>query len=510
MDKFTLMIVDDEKIIRDGLQNSIKWEALGYRLVAVASDGEEALELFREHKPQAVIMDIHMPIMSGLEVLEKFKSEHPDTEVILLSGFDEFAYAKKGIQEGAFDYIIKLNMFPELEDSLKKLHQALSHRLEEIRQYNQLLLLKNEYMFQQFIEGNAPTELSQAAKESYYCVASVWLPTPQSLSPVYFSRIALPLKLLIKQGNDYVHFIFYLEGEERSFFHQKLVESIRMVEAQLNDNAVTSYKIGISSLKPRVSEIPHIYKEAMKTIDYLRYGDPENAEGSLLFYEDWQGQDISIHFSRVSDMHWVNWVYSGDDVNLINWIKTVFAEACVNKQISLADMKYLCVQLAAQFEKMTKGHEIAFISLKEFDSLMELEVHMILFIKERCVTAHRRIQLQKSESITAVKEYVDEMYTTNLNLEDVARQFYFSPGYLSSKFKEYTGMTFSKYMMIKRIETACNLLVGTEMKIYEIANEVGYSDEKHFSKLFSQIKDTGPREYRKQNKINGGEIGIVK
>ncbi|NOU73060.1 response regulator [Paenibacillus sp. LMG 31458] len=510
MDKFTLMIVDDEKIIRDGLQNSINWEALGFNLVAVASDGEEAIELFRKYKPQAVIMDIHMPVMTGLEVLEKFKCEHPDTEVILLSGYDEFAYAKKGIQEGAFDYIIKLNMFPELEKSLEKLHQALSHRLEETKQYNQLLLLKNDYTFQQFIKGYTPIELSQAAKESYYCVASVWFPSPPLLLLAFFSRISLPLKVLIKQGNGYIHFIFYKEGEERLFFHQKLVESIRMVEGQLNDNAVTAYKIGIGSFKPNVSEIPQIYKEAMKTIDYLRYGDPESSERSILFYEDWRRQDISINFSRVPDMHWVNWVYSGDDVNLINWIKTVFAEACVNKHITLSDMKYLCVQLAAQFEKITKVHEIEFISLNEFDSLMELEAHMIQFIKERCVTAHRRIQLQKSESISTVKEYVDELYTTNLNLEDVARQFYFSPGYLSSKFKAYTGMTFSKYLITKRIETACKLLVGTEMKIYEIANEVGYSDEKHFSKLFSQIKNTGPREYRKHNKLIGGEIGFVK
>ncbi|MBA2938732.1 response regulator [Paenibacillus sp. CGMCC 1.16610] len=505
MDKFTLMIVDDEKIIRDGLQNSINWEGLGFEVVAAAADGEEAIELFRAHKPQAVIMDIHMPVISGLEVLEKFKCEHPDTEVILLSGYDEFAYAKKGIQEGAFDYIIKLYMFPELEESLKKLHQALSLRLEETRKYNQLLLLKNDYLFQQLIKGNTPMELNQAAQQSYYCVASVWLPSLPSVLPDHISRISLPLKLLMKQANDYIHLILYKDEDEKQLFHEKLVTSIRILETLLNDHAGTAYKVGISSFKPQVAEIPQLYREAMETIDYLRHGDPENSEQSLLFYEDWRGQDISLNFSRIPDMHWVNWVYSGDDVNLICWMKTVFGEACVNKQIRLSDIKYLCVQIAAQFEKMTKDHEMAFNSLHEFDSLMELEAYMILFIKERCVTASHRMQLQKSESIAAVKEYVDEMYTTNLILEDVAKQFYFSTGYLSSKFKEYTGMTFSKYIMTKRIETACTLLVGTEMKVYEIANEVGYSDEKHFSKLFTQIKNTGPREYRKHNKLNGGE-----
>lgn len=329
MNVFTLMIADDEKIIRDGLQDSIDWGSLGFKLIAVASDGEEALELFREHKPQTVIMDIHMPAMNGLEVLVKLKNEQPDTEVILLSGYDEFTYAQKGIKEGAFDYIIKLNMFPELEESLKKLHQALSHRLEETKQRNQLLLLKNDYMFQEYRSGRSPLELGHAGDEDNYCVVSVWLSSPRALYADFCDRDTLPLKYLIKRDNHYIHFIFYREGEESQLFHKRLLDSIRIVEHHLDR---TVYKIGIGNVKSFRSEIPLIYKEAMKTVDYLRSGDSESAERSVLFYKDWQGQEHSVNYNLVSDMHWVNWVYSGDNESLINWIRIIFAEACVSKK----------------------------------------------------------------------------------------------------------------------------------------------------------------------------------
>jgi two-component system response regulator YesN len=495
------MIVDDEKIIRDGLQDSISWGSLGFQIVAVAADGEEALELFRKHKPEAVIMDIKMPVMDGLEVLEKFKSEQPETEVILLSGYDEFAYAKKGMKEGAFDYIIKIDMFTELEDSLKKLHQALTHKQEETKQYNHLLVLKDDYMFQEYIKGRSPSGLNRAEFGYTYGVVAIWTASAHSLSADFCALDPLPLQYLVRLDREYIHFIFYKEGEDSQLFHSRLADSIDKLVLHMDRNGIVKYKLGIGNVKPSVAEIPYSYKEAMKTIDYQRSKDADQTERSILFYQDWKGQEISVNYRMIPIRNWVNWVYSGDDESLIDWIKTIFAEACLNKNISISDMQYLCIQIVAQFEKVMKEKGSDDLSLNEFDSLKDLETHIIQIVKARSDSMHQRIQSQKNKSIDAVKEYVDEMYMTNLSLEEVAQQFHFSPGYLSDKFKEHIGMPFSQYLITKRIETACKLLTGTEMKIYEIAKEVGYSDEKHFSKLFTRSKELGPREYRKHNKI---------
>jgi two-component system response regulator YesN len=500
MNEFTLMIADDEKIIRDGLLNSINWEALGYQVVAVASDGEEALELFREHRPAVVIMDIKMPIMDGLQVLEKFKSEQGDTEVILLSGYDEFAYAKKGMKEGAYDYIIKIDVFTELEDSLKRLHQVLTHRQEEAKQYNHLLVLKDDYLFQECIKGRSPMEFSRAGSVYTFCVVAIWIPSMSSLSVDFRGRSLFSIPYLMRIEQDYMHFIFYEEDKNSQPFLKRLVDSLHKLELQLDRNGITKYKMGIGNMKPTVAEVPHSYREAMKTIDYQRSRDADYSEPCLLFYKDWKGQDISVNYKMIPVRNWVNWVYSGDYENLAKWVQTIFAEACVNKKITLSDMYHLCVQIIAQFEKVAKEKGSDEISLNEFDSLMDLEAYVIRILKSRSETLHSNLQLQKNKSIAAVKEYVDEMYMTNLSMEEVAHLFYFSPGYLSAKFKEFAGMSFSQYLITKRIETACQLLSGTEMKIYEIAKEVGYTDEKHFSKLFTRIVQMGPREYRKYKK----------
>lgn len=500
MNEFALMIADDEKIIRDGLCGSIDWTALGFRIAAVASDGEEALRLFREAKPDAVIMDIRMPGMDGLEVLEAFKSERPETEVILLSGYDEFAYAKKGLREGAFDYIIKLHMFTELENCLRRLHQALTLKRAESERYSHLLKLRNDLMFQEFIKGRRPAEPDRAPGGTKYGVVSVWIPPGAARSADWPVRSSFSLPHFVGRTGDALHFIFYTEGEDSQPFPKRLADAAGKLEHALDSGGAGAYRMGVGTVKSSVEDIPGSYREAMKAVDYLRHRDAGIPQRSVLFYADWPGQDISALYRMSSLAGWVNWVYSGDEASLTAWIGTVFEEAYANKKITVADMKYLCLQIAAQFEKVTQQKESDELLLHELDSLKDLEEQFIGLVKARSRVVHERIQQQKNESISAVKDYVDQMYTTNLRLEEVAQRFYFSPGYLSAKFKEYTGQSFSQYVIGKRIETACRLLAGTDMKIYEIAQQVGYSDEKHFSKLFTQLKKIGPREYRKRGR----------
>ncbi|MFD2117206.1 response regulator [Paenibacillus yanchengensis] len=501
MSDFSLMIVDDEKIIRDGLQNSIDWKGLGFNLVALAADGEEALDLYSKYKPEAVIMDIHMPVMNGLEALAYFKKEHPATEIILLSGYDEFSYAQKAVKEGAFDYIIKLNMFFELEESLKKLHETLSQKHESNRQYDEFMSLKNDALFQNYIRGQRnSTDVTSTEDHYLYCVASVWLESTDRIFEAFYSSDFLPLRYLFKVTGPYIYFIFYIEKEKNNLFAELLDESFHVIEQYLKQEATVDFKIGVGDIKPRISDIPELYMEAMKATDYLRAGNDLKKEQSVLFYNDWKDEGKN-KYNTLLETQWINWVYSGDDNNIIAWIKFVFAEAYQNKKIFVSHLRYLCIQIVAQFEKMTKTLISESVHINEIDSLIELESYIVQVLKMQCAIVQQTIQLQKNESISAVKKYVDGLYMTNLNLKDVARQFYFSSGYLSCMFKEYTGMTFSKYLITKRVETACILLTKTDMKIYEIAKEVGYTDEKHFSKLFSQTKNVGPREYRTLNKI---------
>ena len=103
-------------------------------------------------------------------------------------------------------------------------------------------------------------------------------------------------------------------------------------------------------------------------------------------------------------------------------------------------------------------------------------------------------------TLYAAQKYVDENFNTAIKMEEVAQSFYMSSAYFSTKFKDLTGHTFSQYIIKKRIEMACQLLEDSKLKIYEIAKQVGYNDEKHFSRLFSDYMGVSPRQYRKNKK----------
>ena len=122
-----VFLVEDEVIIRESVKNSIDWEKEGYEFAGEASDGELALPLILEEKPDIVITDIRMPFMDGLELSRIVKEKLPDTKIIILSGYDDFGYAKEAIKIGVTEYLLKpvsaavlLEHLQEVADKIQK------------------------------------------------------------------------------------------------------------------------------------------------------------------------------------------------------------------------------------------------------------------------------------------------------------------------------------------------------------------------------------------------------
>lgn len=122
---FRLLIAEDDDLIRASLCRDFPWESWGFELLGSASNGKECLELARELEPDAILTDIRMPFLDGLGLLEQLRKEQNSAEVVLLSAYDEFRYAQKGMNAGAFAYILKLEVFDELEEVMARLREHL-------------------------------------------------------------------------------------------------------------------------------------------------------------------------------------------------------------------------------------------------------------------------------------------------------------------------------------------------------------------------------------------------
>lgn len=137
----SVIIIDDEEWVRFLINGLVPWDKLGMRVVGEATNGSEGLELCRKLKPDIVLTDIRMPAMDGLALLERLKEESPEVKVVIISGYDEFSYAKKAVKSGAFDYVLK----PVDEDELLEILKKTKEQIQKVKkEKDQVVKLKKE------------------------------------------------------------------------------------------------------------------------------------------------------------------------------------------------------------------------------------------------------------------------------------------------------------------------------------------------------------------------------
>jgi two-component system, response regulator YesN len=168
-----VLLVDDEEMIRQGIADSIDWEKLNMKVIGHAEDGEDALIIFNEHTPQLILTDIKMPFMDGLELVEKVKSQNPDTYIIIISGYDEFHYAQKAIKLGAHDFILKPIDLDDLEKMLSKISQDYDSKLHKENEEkvlkekvdNSLHILQASFLKDLLFSNVDPDSIAEKVKE---------------------------------------------------------------------------------------------------------------------------------------------------------------------------------------------------------------------------------------------------------------------------------------------------------------------------------------------------------
>lgn len=135
---FRIVIADDEEIIRNGLKNLIESYDLNLSVVGTASDGEEALQLIQEYQPEIILMDINMPFMNGLQVIEKTKELDPNSKIVIISGYDQFEYAQKALELGVFSYLLKPIQYRDFKNIIVKAMDSYCERMWEINRLKEI------------------------------------------------------------------------------------------------------------------------------------------------------------------------------------------------------------------------------------------------------------------------------------------------------------------------------------------------------------------------------------
>lgn len=530
-----VFLVEDEVIMREGIRQNIDWEAEGFEFVGEASDGELAYPLIQKSKPDILITDIQMPFMNGLELSRLVKQEMPKIKIIVLTGYDEFEYAREGIDIGITDYLLKPIASAKLLEAVKKVGQLVleerisqknsdRERLESLQAARQKFfrglvlgeksasvllhegrevgmdLVANRYniLLFQIFSGQDTEEYT----EEYHTAVREIKERTESLTGI----------LMVELGIEGWAFIL-LETDDTSL--SEIQETfIEMLQTMLGDYERLSYFGGLGSPVERLSELNQCYAEASHAFAY-RYMEEHDqiVLSSQLPDKSYKKEETaleSLEIRKIDRKVAERFLKTGLKSEVSHFVEEYFAgfgeknmESLLFRQYVIMDMYFAAVALLEELghgaealgERCGKVQDMA----TAFSSI-ESNKKYLKDVLEAAIDLRENVSQKKHHSILEeAKKYIRQHFEDeDISLNSVAASVNLSPNHFSSIFSQQEGQTFIEYLTTVRMEKAKELLRTTAMKSSEIAYAVGYKDSHYFSHLFKKTQECTPGEFRQQ------------
>ena len=395
-----LVVADDEPKIRRGIENMLDWHGLNIEIVGEAEDGEIALEVIKEKEPHIILLDINMPFLNGLSLLQKLKDINNKSIVIIISGYDDFSYAQRALQFDVFDYILK----PVNKKSMEEIITKAIYKLNEIEKENNYL----EWMNKQLNEN------MYVLKKTFF---SEWLNNKLRDEEVL---------------------------EEMKFFNINFGNNIGIIVVKLVDK----------------SNIEIINKKW--NTELLKF-----AIANLL-NDKFQESDTKFIFDD-----------DKKNIILVNKIDDMFEWITLGNELKVEISKYLKCNVIIEQANISNG---------------------ILKIKDAYLKIISRVnEINKYSPMTLlIIKYIEENYYLNdININDISEKLEVTSSYLSKLLKKETGVSFIDYLTNMRMKKAMYIMEDPTIKIYDVAELVGYSNQHYFCRAFKRVVGFSPTEYKR-------------
>lgn len=550
---YKLLLVEDEEDVREGLAEEIDWESHGFQVVDTAENGKEAAEMFERQIPDVVVTDIQMPFMDGLELAAWIKERYRATKIIILTGFDEFEYARKAIKLQIDEYVLKPFSSQELVEVLLKVRQQMDEEKAEkenahvlMEHYRKSIPVLRGLFLSQLVTRSMPGEEIREKCESY----GVDLEGRSFMASVLRVDYVLHEKegnengsagtaLSLKYSEDrYLQLFAVLNIAEeiigringfRVFIHSEdcvLLTALpepdqdlasRKTLAVLEEIRMNVYKFlkltitaGAGTVCAQPEELHQSYRKAMQALDYrLILGN-----GKVIWIADVETkQNETLIFDDLKERSFVRCIKVGTPDELDGLLDNLFGSVQTGP-LSVQDCQVYVMEILACLMKVAKEFGVELEQLFGAGSHPFAEIYKYNHIGDvkRWVAGigHKLMALIAqgrqngyNRLVEHAKEYIRLHYhESDLSISKVCSHLHISTGYFSSIFKKEAKTTFVHYLMHIRMEAAKEALRSTDMKTFEIAEAVGFSDPNYFSFCFRKKFGMSPKEYRSGS---GGE-----
>ncbi len=541
---YSVFAVDDEPIVLEGIRSKIDWEGSSFTFAGEATDGEIALSMIHELKPDILITDIKMPFMDGLQLAEAIKRTQPWIKIIILSGHDEFDYAKKAISIGIEEYLLKPFTPEELLASLKKAALEIDKERKQLSDISKLkeelksstALIKKEFL-NNLVHGAADTntvmqkcaELGISLISRYYKVLISRIESRSGNTQNQQEACSLlnSYSEAINQAVSFFHhsnlLVCIFKGSTQAELDDNAFRAAETIGHIVTKNADCTVLTAIGKTVEHLSQLKISYEDAKQILE-IENKDTQNRIISSDDLDEPAGTNTNSPTASSStqldlkenDPLVDRLKYAGK-----NDISAIIEESMTlirsnQKQFSVF-ASYLLVDLIFAVSKLVEklGGDIkelypeilqrSFIDegIKNESDFRNKVSQVLTFALEY---RDSKITGKYGDVILKAKRFIEENYADqNTTLSSVAQAVCLSPNHFSTIFSQECKTTFIEYLTNVRIENAKRLMRETDMKGYDIAYECGFSDPHYFSYIFKKNTGLSPREY----KVNLEEEGTV-
>ena len=520
---YTILLVEDEDEARRSIRELTPWKEYGFRVIAEASNGREALEIVSDILPDVIITDIRMPYMDGIEFIERVREEYSSSvDVIILSGYDEFTFAQTAMRLNVSEYVLKPVSVDIMKDVLKRTRTRLDADVARVSDMEKLQnfyrdafsIYREKFLISLIIPTRRRGEetLEEKAKEygiplsgKLFAAAVIDLPS-ETLSSVAMEEI---LGEAAGERDDIISFqyenqevLIFISGMEREFqalFSKQIFRTLNLLQSRIVHYFSRPLCIGVGEIVTQMRSLPESYRGAVEALNYtalypeqhiISINDVENAENESEEETADKRTELvmAIKFGNAEDTeNAVHTLLHGltDTANIQNTVLNI-----------ISVLSEICTSYGRNVATLLDGEDL-FISLSHANTLSRAEKLLTELAVRTNETACGEREISHIRFIENAKRIIKEKYSDpSFGLDQLAEEISVSPAYFSTTFKKETGMSFVQYLTNVRLEKAKEMLRNSDYKTYEIAEKTGFSEPNYFSFTFKKNVGLSPSQYR--------------
>ncbi len=492
MSVLKVLFVDDEPLIREGLTSVIEWNDHGYQVVGTAENGKVGLEKIRTLRPDVVFVDIRMPGLSGIDMVKQAKQEGYSCKFVVLSGYSNFSYAQQSIRLGMESYLLKPvdeeELIPLIQHLQKKcMSENLLH--SQINEYETMTEMEE---WKEFLQGRKKNNswLKQYQDDTFRIASVTFIDQPEKS----WVEGKIDTDQLYKYvWIDQVMYLLFKDCDVASI-KRLFLSSSRLMATKHHQFQFMEEGTTIEKLPVIVNQLKQLHRLHFSYGNTTILSNKELVSENHYLAEDWIEEvcrSIEFEDDNKLDCYF-------DEIEKYYQANQYQSRRIVTELIEITKDIYTKLSKANTDIHIPSNEEMAKI-ICDSQTLQEL-LSSLKNLLSQTASEINGFACNAENTIEKIIEFVEKFYYKDLNLKVIADLFNYNRSYLGKKFKKQTGNYFHHYLDIVRMEKAKYFLVEEDLKVYEVSEKVGYSNNDYFYKKFKKYVGVSPKEFQKRHR----------